>query len=514
MEESMNSRVKNSPFKHNQKHIPPKPLISIVTIICMILLGLISACGPTPEELAAFQTVTAMAAFTPTPQPSPTPAGITPDQDLTALIEAAADGEVITLAPGVFNLTHGLNLNKNLTLVGAGDDLTTITTTTPYSEITTMLMFSGTGTLTIRGVKVEYAGSDPAAIVYMQSGNLVLEESTLTGATLSASGKQIGVISMANDATAVIRSSQIAGSLNRLDPKDPQKIPGGIFLSGTNKLTLENSSITDSYLGVYAYGQAQVTLTESQVNNTYSAVSLLETATAAVSKSSFGNCSGSCIITFDNSQANVSDSAFNGSLEGIGIQVTEDSKAQIINNNLTNFKSALIFTDNASGEATGNTLDSFTNIGIFVQKSSAPVLSNNLISAGSDNSGNSIGITYQDSASGEARGNQFSNLYLGIAVSNDAAPLLDSNTMDACRNGISYSDNAAGTANANIINNGDTGILINSPASPMITNNTIQAFSNALFSDPADWIEKLNVSGNNVTDGPPEIIVMTVTPAK
>ena len=56
----------------------PRSPFSLVLGVCFILALLLSACGPTPEELAAFQTVTAMAAFTPTPLPSPTPAGITP----------------------------------------------------------------------------------------------------------------------------------------------------------------------------------------------------------------------------------------------------------------------------------------------------------------------------------------------------------------------------------------------------------------------------------------------------
>jgi len=74
------------------------------------------------------------------------------------------------------------------------------------------------------------------------------------------------------------------------------------------------------------------------------------------------------------------------------------------------------------------------------------------------------------------------------------------------------SGNAAGIANANIIQNGDSGILIDSPASPTITNNTIQAYFSAVMTDPEDWIEKLNFTGNNVTDGPPEITIVTVTP--
>ena len=506
-----------NPFQHDPKNLAkiysrPRSPFSLVLGVCFILALLLSACGPTPEELAAFQTVTAMAAFTPTPLPSPTPAGITPDQDLTAIIASAADGDAITLGPGVFTLPQGLNISKNLMLIGAGSDKTTITTNIPYQDVTTMLMYSGTSTLTIKGIKIEYAGSDPAAVLFMQSGNLWLEDCTLTGATLSNSGKQIGAISMANDATAVIRNSHIAGSLNRLDPENPQKIPGGIFLAGTNKLNIEDSNITDSYLGIYAYGQAQVTITNSQMNNVYSALTLLETATATISASTFSNCTGSCIVTLDDSQATISDNTFTDSPDGLAIQITENSNVQMSNNRLSNVKSAIIFMDNASGEAADNTIENFTNIGIVVQNASAPMLSNNTFNLGADNFGEAIGVSYQDSASGEARGNQFSNLYLGISVADDAAPLLDSNTIEFCDSGISYSGNAAGTANLNIIQNGTTGILIEAPASPAITNNTIQAFFSAVYTEPEDWVEKLNVSGNNLTDGPPEILIVTVTP--
>lgn len=510
MKESMHSHSKYTK-KKQQLNRNPKPLISWVVVACAFLVLLISACGPTPEELAAFQTVTAIAAFTPTPQPSPTPAGLTPDQDLTSIMESAADGDVITLTPGVFNLMHGLNLNKNLTLIGAGSDQTTITTTTPYSDITTMLMFSGTGTLTFKGIKIEYAGSDPAAVMYMQSGTLWLEDCILTGATLSASGKQNGVISMANDATAVIRNSQIAGSLNRMDAENPQKIPGGILLAGTNKLNLEGSSITDSYLGIYAYGQAQVTIDGSHLGNSYSTLTLLETATATINGSTFSNCSGTCIVTLDDSQASISDNTFTESPDGLGIQVAENSKAQISNNKFSSFMSAIIFTDNTTGEASGNTIEAFTNIGISVQKASAPILTNNTLTLGTDSYEEAIGIVYQDSAAGEARGNQFSNLYLGISVTDDAAPLLDSNTIDSCRTGIFYADNASGTANLNVIRNGDSGIMIQSPASPAITNNTIQAYFSPLYAEPEDWLEKLNISGNNVTSGPPEIEITIAT---
>ena len=503
MEESLNSR---------HKHRVSRLTFSLVVVICLILALLLASCGPSAEELAAFQTVTAMAAFTPTPMPSPTPAGISPDQDLTAIIESAADGDVITLTPGVFTLAQGLNISKNLTLIGAGGDQTTITTNTPYQEVTTMLMFSGTGTLTFKGIKIEYAGSNPSAVLYMNSGNLVLEDCTVTGATLSSSGKQMGVISMDNDATAIIRNSRIAGSLNRIDAENPEKIPGGIFLAGTTKLNIEGSSIADSYLGVYAYGQAQVTSNNSQYKNVYSALTLLETATATVSGNTFSNCTGSCIVTLDDSQASISENTFIDSLEGLAIQVTENSKAQIEKNTLSNAKSAIIFMDTASGKAAGNTIKDFTNIGIYVQNASAPIITNNVISLDADNPEQAIGIVYQDSAAGEARGNQFSNLYLGISLKDNAAPLLDSNTIESCLTGIAYAGNASGTANLNVIQYGYAGILIESPASPVITNNTIQADYYAVSTTPEDWINQLIAQNNNLQEGPPIVTISTYTP--
>jgi parallel beta-helix repeat protein len=148
----------------------------------------------------------------------------------------------------------------------------------------------------------------------------------------------------------------------------------------------------------------------------------------------------------------------------------------------------------------------------MVSNSSAPTLSNNILSLKTNNQDQAIGIMYQNSASGEARGNQLSGLYLGISVKDDASPLLDSNTIDSCKTGISYLDNAKGTANKNIILFGDVGILVKSPATPVITNNSIQAYFNALYSDPEDWINQLNSSGNDLTNGPPEIVIMTITP--
>ena len=167
--------------------------------------------------------------------------------------------------------------------------------------------------------------------------------------------------------------------------------------------------------------------------------------------------------------------------------------------------------DNASGEAVDNTFEGF-NVGIMVKNSSAPTLSNNTLTPGTSNQEQAIGITYQDSAAGEALGNNLSGLYLGISVKDDASPLLDSNTIESCKTGVSYLGNANGTANKNIILFGDVGILVNSPATPVITNNSIQAYFNALYSDPEDWISQLNTNGNDLTSGPPEVVIATYTP--
>jgi parallel beta-helix repeat protein len=443
----------------NQKN--RKILAALIGVLATLIFGL-SACGPTPAQLAAFQTVTAMAAFTATPTASPTPAGITADQDLAALINSAADGDVITLAPGTFILTQGMEITKSLTLVGAGTDQTIIQAEQPATDYKAMLIYSGTGTLTLQGLSLEYTGSKPAAVLYVKSGALGLDQCRLTGASVSEKGTQLGAIQLANDSIAIIRNSAILGSVDRMDPNNPQKIPGGILVSGTVNLTVENSQVSDSYLGVYAFGNAVVTLTNNQFSNNYSAVSLLENASGTMTNNTLAGIDGTQIALFNNAKLTATGNTLTNSSDGIGMQVNGSADVDFEKNTLEGGMNGIYFGDQSTGKIVSNKISASSNVGVYVKGSSVVTL--------------------------------------------------DSNILLNCQIGISFEEQSGGSITNNEIQLSQIAVTISSPANPSVIGNTLQGEMIALSFDPKDWSSQVDAHDNSLTDGPPVITIVTFTP--
>lgn len=502
--------MKENLVPYSSKHIfirrSAAKIILTVVVTGTLVFGMTS-CSSSGGLFAPAYTATP--AVTSTPQPTPTPAGISPDQDLAAVIEAAADGETIYLAPGVFTLERGIEITKSLTLSGSGYDQTTIIANGPGLNYSAMITYSGSGTLTLRGIKISYTGSDPAAVIFGNSGSLSLIDCYIDGATLSSQGKQLGALHLANDTVTSIRNCRIAGSTNRASPDKDEKVPGGILIYGNARLTMENSEVFDSYLGIYAHGTADITVKDSKIRNTYSGITLLENAKGLIHKNTFENNSKVHLTFFDNSLGTITENSISGSPESLGIQINESSNVLVEKNIIKEVMSGIIFLDSSTGDAISNELSSFSNSGIVIDGTTAPNLEGNTFT----NDFQGIGILYQGSSTGTASRNIITNLFLGISLAEQAAPLLDSNDISNCETGIAYQDESAGTANQNSIILGSYGILINSKAMPTITNNTIQAYTEGLSSRPEDWINQLTVSGNTIEEGAPEVVIYTVTPA-
>ena len=477
----------------------------VTTILALVLLvAFLSACGG--ESTPTF-TVTPKA--TTTPIPTPTPQGISPDQNLAEIIAAANEGDTIILGPGVFTLAQGIEINKSLTLLGAGYDQTMIESSAPGEDFSAAVMYSGSGLLSIQGITLSYIGSDPAAVLYGKSGSISLKDCYFSGATLSSSGSQLGAIHLANEVVVDIVNSKIAGSMERIDQDNPDKVPGGIIIYGNARLTIEASEIFDSYLGIYAYGESEVVARNGNIHNTFSGVSLLENATATLENNTFRDNTSIHLILFGDSSAVVTGNSFSGISTGTGVQAHGNGNVHLEGNTFADLLSCIIFTENATGDVIANTLSSFSNIGIFVQGYASPEFDSNIIAG--ENS-DAIGITYEGNAAGTARGNQISNLDTGISLSGMSAPLLESNTIQNCTQGIFYQEESSGTATLNTIQFGHIGILIDSPAYPTITSNTIQAYYQSIMTNPVDWIDKIPVAGNTLQDGEPDIVIVTVTP--
>lgn len=152
-----------------------KAFISTAFLFSMSILLL--SCGGNSVVGKLFATATPTA--TPTPLPTPTPAGLSPEVDLLAAIDAAADGDTITLAPGVFSLPHGFTLEKSLTLIGAGADHTTLTSDTKTDGLKALIAFQGSGKLILKNLTLAYTGQSQATVLYANKGAIELDLSLI-----------------------------------------------------------------------------------------------------------------------------------------------------------------------------------------------------------------------------------------------------------------------------------------------------------------------------------------------
>lgn len=124
--------------------------------------------------------------------------------------------------------------------------------------------------------------------------------------------------------------------------------------------------------------------------------------------------------------------------------------------------------------------------GIFIGSNASPLILNNQFI---DNISN--GISISNAAGGEIRGNIFKNSEFGVAIAGNAAPVFTDNQFQGHRIGLIVTEQANPKLNSNIIeNNREYGVLSLSAANPEIaSNNQIRGnpLSNQLLVKTQEW---------------------------
>jgi len=167
--------------------------------------------------------------------------------------------------------------------------------------------------------------------------------------------------------------------------------------------------------------------------------------------------------------------------------------------------------ESATGLAEKNDISGFSSVGITLMKTSSPELSENTISNGQTMTG--IGISLVDDSTGNVHNNTLSGLDVCIGVADQAIPKITENTLTDCyRAGINFADESAGIVKGNTVSSAAYALIIGSPAHPEITGNTFWGMEAGILSDPESWVDQLTMSDNQITSGPPEVIVVTYTP--
>ena len=232
----------------------------------------------TPMPTSVLPTTTPVAPPTPTPTPLPTPSAPsvitkTADSDdgvcdsdcsLREAISVAVSGDTISIPAGTYTLTVGseLTINKNLTLIGAGQASTVIQATADGSVRSRVFEVTG-GNVSIANVTIKN-GKPPQVFVQgggilVSNGSLTLSNSTVTANAATANGGGIF-----NGGTLTLNGSSLVSN-------QATNLGGGLAsISGT--ATLNNSTVTGNTTtfgggGIFSADSNTLIITDSVISN-------------------------------------------------------------------------------------------------------------------------------------------------------------------------------------------------------------------------------------------------------
>lgn len=347
------------------------------------------------------------------------PVQLTPENDLAAAIAEAEPGEVLVLAPGIYNLPESLIIDSSLALSGAGSGKTEIVS--GASEY--LLKVIGTDT-----------------------------DLELTGLSLSHTGREWADVLVLSEGKSTISDVKFAGALSNLeeqraDPSSPNRGGRGLVIAGKASSQLDGIVATDNDLfGIAVEDQAQVSLSRSTLQENGS----------------------SGIIFSDYSGGELLNNVFEDHpLHGV---IVSGNSAPIIEGNTLrgNDRLGILYDQNSGGTARNN-LSEGNAIGIAVSGKSTPLLEGNTLR---DNG--LSGIFYNDEAAGIARGNTSElNRSRGISVAGNANPMIEDNFISGNLDlAIFFSENSTAKVSGNRCEkNGNLDFFVVAPADPELLKN-------------------------------------------
>lgn len=339
--------------------------------------------------------------------PGPAVIDVATAGELEAAVLAAGTGSTIRLAGGDYVLETPLVVLRGITLVGAGEQNTTIRSTAPGAAVV-----AGTNdTVTISALAVENA-TTAASVVAVTRGGLTIREVTLRGGRRDAAGNGgyglilapdtalgVGDLVVAdstfvdNDGGGILIDGPITPTLNGIvvvattgcavcwdgasgGTLDDLTVTGGevgLRVEGSASPEIRSTDASDVAVGVVVGGAARPTLTDATITDAEIGVAVVEDAAPEFTLLSVIDAVDVGLRLAGTSTATVTDLAITGATTG-GIVVIEEAAPTI---------------DGATVDVTGD-----------------------------------VGVLHGGSSTGTVDGLTVSGSRLGIQISEDAAPML------------------------------------------------------------------------------------------
>jgi parallel beta-helix repeat protein len=380
--------------------------------------------------------------------PDPVTVRVAPDgsgdyASLEEAVEAVPPASTINLDPGNYQLSSALEIDKSLSLRGAGMDETIVAGTVGDQ----MVLFVGPGSFVAEGITFRYEGTGWARVMTVDGGGIDITRCRFTGGVRSEEeGRGGDGLLLWAHTTGSVRESRFEGNQSN-----------GIEMHDRSELFLEDSVVADN--------------------------------------------GGSGLIYWDESGGAARRNECTGN--GLhGIEVREGAQPLLEGNVCTgNAEDGIAYFEEAGGVARENTCSANGLHGIGVNEAAQPALEGNVCQ---DNE--RVGIRYSGTAGGAAYENRcIGNGSSGISITDEAQPVLEGNVSSLnAQSGVVYFDQAAGAARGNTsTENGLHGISVNDEARPELEGNTctLNVESGIVYFEQASGVARGNTSTGNGLHG-------------
>jgi parallel beta-helix repeat protein len=376
---------------------------------------------------------------------------------LEVVVQQAPPGATLYLEAGIHRVSRPLYLDKPLSLVGEGMDVTFVT----GECATAMLTFSGKERLTLSELTLRLEGGWVGDVIRCSRGKIILRRCRIEGAqkgkNSGGAGLRVSGRGRCEIQECVFERNEYAGLV--VVSEGEFSVEQSSFMANGHGIALgwsasgvvrHNTCSGNEHYGIYVDQWAQPILESNTCRgNKLSGIAYFGSASGAARHNI---CSG------------------NGKH---GIYVGGHAKPALENNTCQwNKESGIAYFGSASGAARYNTCRGNRLHGIGVDEQSQPTLENNTCQRNKYN-----GIAYFGRASGAARHNTCSgNGGDGIYVGVEAKPTLERNTCQGNKyNGIAYCGSASGAVGRNMCSGNEKhGIYVGRGARPLLEKNTCQ----------------------------------------
>jgi parallel beta-helix repeat protein len=248
---------------------------NVKAVLILVGVVILAACGP------------ATPAATPTPSRDNVTVMSDGSGDYDLLEHAVAmvePGATITLGPGTYRLVYGLEIDKSITLIGAGMDETEIVS----GAEDYVVRFDRGGSFTAKDITFRHDGNMMADVVVVERGVVDISGCRFTGAIyvegegnragLRLRGATSGIVEdnvfEDNDNTGLLLENQVTPTLERNVCSDNAVV--GIGYMGTARGAARENECTDNAIGIAVAVEARPTLERNVCNDNDYGIAYLE----------------------------------------------------------------------------------------------------------------------------------------------------------------------------------------------------------------------------------------------